>query len=170
MLGFSKKEIFNFALAGVALGLVLAFADILGAWTSTRPIFPHTPVVIHHQDGSDSGFDAEVARSESEQAYGLMFVKNLEAKAGMIFPYDPPRPVAFWMKNTLIPLDMLFVRPDGRIGRIVSQAQPLDVTPIPSQGPVEAVIELSGGSVRKENILIGDHVDSPALPPAQGLP
>jgi uncharacterized membrane protein (UPF0127 family) len=94
-----------------------------------------------------------------------MFVQSMPADAGMIFPYDPPRDVAFWMKNTLIPLDMLFISPDGRIGRIVAEARPQDVTPIDSQGDVIAVIELNGGTAKKDGIAVGDKAISAAIKP-----
>ena len=70
-----------------------------------------------------------------------MFRKSLAPDRGMIFPYTPPQHVAFWMKNTLIPLDMVFIREDGTIARIAT-AKPLDQTPVPSGEPVVAVLEI----------------------------
>ena len=100
-----------------------------------RPHFPHSTLTVTRADGTHFSFDVEVARSMSDQAYGLMFVPFMPASAGMIFPYDPPREVAFWMKNTLIPLDMLFIRPDYTIGHIATNARPGDVTPIDLTNP-----------------------------------
>jgi uncharacterized membrane protein (UPF0127 family) len=92
-----------------------------------------------------------------------MFVTSLRDDEGMIFPYAPPRKVSFWMKNTLIPLDMLFVQSDGTIGRIAASAQPQDVTPISSQEPVSAVIEINGGLAKKDGFEAGDKVESSIL-------
>ena len=87
-----------------------------------------------------------------------MFVKSLPANRGMIFPYDPPQDVSFWMKNTLIPLDMLFIRADGTIARIVT-AKALDLSTIPSGEPIAAVLEIRGGEAAKAGIKVGDKVD-----------
>jgi uncharacterized membrane protein (UPF0127 family) len=75
----------------------------------------------------------------------------------MIFPYDPPQEVAFWMHNTLIPLDMVFIRADGTIGRIAT-AKPLDDTPVPSGGAIVAVLEIAGGRAAELGIAPGDKV------------
>ena len=89
-----------------------------------------------------------------------MFVKSLQPDAGMIFPYDPPQEVAFWMKNTLIPLDMLFIRADGTIARIVT-AKPLDETAIPGGEPIAAVLEIRGGRAAELGVKEGDTVSWP---------
>ena len=137
MLGMSKKEILRYSAMGIALGLVLWAVNGFGS--GVRPSFPHAGLTITRADGTNLSFKTEVANSLAEQSYGLMFLKSLPADAGMIFPYDPPHEVAFWMKDTLIPLDMLFVRPDGTIGLIVAMAQPLDVMPISSQGDASSM-------------------------------
>ena len=89
-----------------------------------------------------------------------MFYRSLAPNEGMIFPYDPPQDISFWMKNTLIPLDMLFIRGDGTIARIVT-AKPLDETPIPAGEPVAAVLELRGGRAAELGIREGDRADWP---------
>ena len=89
-----------------------------------------------------------------------MFRRSLAPDRGMIFPYDPPQPVAFWMRNTLIPLDMIFVRADGRIARIAT-ARPLDETPVPAGEPVAAVLESAGGRAAELGISEGDTVEWP---------
>ncbi len=132
---------------------------------AARPDFGHSRLTVTRADGKAFSFAVEIAATPHQQAYGLMFIKRLAADAGMVFPYVPPQETAFWMKNTLIPLDMLFVRPDGTIGRIVAEAQPQDLTPIPSQQPVIGVIEINGGIAKKDGFATGDKVESPALTP-----
>jgi uncharacterized protein len=88
----------------------------------------------------------------------LMFYRALGGDEGMIFPYDPPQNVAFWMKHTLIPLDMLFIRPNRSIARIVT-AKPLDLTPVPSGEPVSAVLEIRGGRSAELGVREGDVVE-----------
>ena len=105
-------------------------------------------------------FKVQVAATGDEQEQGLMFYRSLPANEGMIFPYDPPRDVAFWMKNTLIPLDMVFIRADGTIARIVT-AKALDETPISPHERVAAVLEIRGGRAAELGIHEGDKVDWP---------
>lgn len=86
-----------------------------------------------------------------------MFRKSIASDRGMIFPYDPPQDVAFWMKNTLIPLDIIFVRADGTIARI-TKAEAMDLTPLPAGEPVSAVLEIRGGRAAELGIREGDIV------------
>jgi uncharacterized membrane protein (UPF0127 family) len=79
----------------------------------------------------------------------------------MIFPYSPPQDASFWMKNTLIPLDMIFIRPDNTIGRIEENAVPLSLEPVPSMEPISAVLEINGGRAAELGIKAGDTVDWP---------
>ncbi len=130
-----------------------------------RPHYALSNVTITHSDGNQIAFKAEVAITPAEQAYGLMFITSLPEDQAMIFPYSPAREVAFWMKNTLIPLDMLFVGSNGAIGAITENARPQDITPIDSQIPVVAVIEIGGGLAAKDGIKVGDKITSPALTP-----
>jgi uncharacterized membrane protein (UPF0127 family) len=108
---------------------------------------------VHH-------FTVDVAATPEQQETGLMFVKHLAPDHGMIFPYDPPQPVAFWMHNTLIPLDILYIRPDGTIARIAN-AKALDDTPLPSGEPISAVLEIAGGRAAQLGIGPNDKVDWP---------
>jgi uncharacterized membrane protein (UPF0127 family) len=84
-----------------------------------------------------------------------MFRRALQPNEGMIFPYDPPATVSFWMKNTLIPLDIIFIRANGSIARITT-ARPLDLTPVPSGEPIGAVLEIRGGRAAELGIREGD--------------
>ena len=103
-------------------------------------------------------FAIELARTPEQQQQGLMFRASLAADAGMLFDFGGTRPAAFWMKNTLIPLDMLFIAADGRIADIHERAVPLSEATIESKVPVRAVLELNGGSVARLGIKSGDLV------------
>ena len=94
-------------------------------------------------------FNVEVARSDAEQEQGLMFRTSLPEKGGMLFPFAKPKLASFWMKNTLIPLDMIFVRADGSIDRIAENVIPESLEPVVSGGEVAAVLELAGGTAAK---------------------
>ncbi len=106
-------------------------------------------------------FIVEVARSPEEQTLGMMNRQALAPDRGMIFPYDPPQPASFWMRNTLIPLDIIFVRADGTIARIAAETVPLSLDPVPSGEPVAAVLEIAGGRSAELGIRPGDKVDWP---------
>jgi hypothetical protein len=103
-------------------------------------------------------FTVQVAATPQQQEHGLMFYRSLGADQGMIFPYDPPQDVSFWMRNTLIPLDMIFIRADGTIARI-AHAKALDETPVPAGEPVAAVLEIRAGRAAELGIREGDRVD-----------
>jgi uncharacterized protein len=90
-------------------------------------------------------FQVEVARTGAEQSRGLMFRKSLPKNGGMIFPMSPQREVSFWMKNTVIPLDMIFIRADGSIARIAAETIPYSLEPVSSGEPVASVLEIAGG-------------------------
>nr|NUR37378.1 DUF192 domain-containing protein [Sphingomonas sp.] len=100
-------------------------------------------------------FTVVVAATPQQQETGLMFRRTLAGNRGMIFPYDPPQDVSFWMKNTLIPLDIIFIRADGTIARI-TRARALDLTPLPAGEPIAAVLEIRGGSAAEFGIKEGD--------------
>jgi hypothetical protein len=103
-------------------------------------------------------FTVEIAATPEQQERGLMFRRSLAANRGMIFPYDPPQDVAFWMQHTLIPLDIAFIRADGTIARII-KAKALDLTPLPSGEPVAGVLEIRGGRAAELGIREGDIVN-----------
>jgi uncharacterized protein len=105
-------------------------------------------------------FKVEIARTPAEQARGLMFRTALAPDEGMIFPSSPPRDgVAFWMKNTVIPLDIIFVGADGRILNIAANTVPYSLEPIPAAGPVSGVLEIAGGRAAQLGIVAGDKVE-----------
>jgi uncharacterized protein len=103
-------------------------------------------------------FSTEVAATSREQATGLMFRKSLADNAGMIFPFPQPRQASFWMKNTLIPLDIIFIRSNGTIESIAENTVPYSEAPVASGEEVTAVLELRGGLTRELGIKAGDTV------------
>jgi uncharacterized protein len=115
------------------------------------------PLTIE-SSGKTHRFIVEVAETGEQQAQGLMFRKSLAPDRGMVFPRDPPGDASFWMKNTLIPLDMIFIRPDGTIARIAENTVPMSLDPVPSLEPVGAVLEIAGGRSAELGIRAGDKV------------
>lgn len=103
-------------------------------------------------------FTVEAARTSVEQAKGLMFRTELADNAGMVFPFPEPRMASFWMKNTVIPLDIIFVRADGTIESIAADTVPYSMAPVVSGEPVAAVLELRGGLAAELGIVAGDKV------------
>ncbi len=104
--------------------------------------------------------EVEVARTEQQRATGLMNRKVLPERQGMLFDFGSDQPVYMWMKNTFIPLDMLFIRADGSIARIEENTTPFSERTISSGEPVRAVIEIGGGEARKLGIASGDKVSN----------
>jgi uncharacterized membrane protein (UPF0127 family) len=103
-------------------------------------------------------FEVEMAVSPEEQARGLMYRRELADGRGMLFDFGEERPAIFWMKNTYVPLDMIFIRADGVIAKITANTTPLSETHITSGTPVRAVLELVAGSARRYGIAPGDRV------------
>jgi len=115
-------------------------------------------------DKGDHAFNIEVVDTPEGRAKGLMFRTELAPDAGMLFDFHESRPVSFWMQNTMIPLDMLFIRHDGTIANIQVNAKPLDPSSIPSDGPVEFVFEIAGGrsvelGIKAGDIVVHDRID-----------
>ncbi|MCC6948857.1 MAG: DUF192 domain-containing protein [Bradyrhizobiaceae bacterium] len=103
-------------------------------------------------------FDVELAATTEERSKGLMFRRELPAGQGMLFDFSGEGPVAMWMKNTYVSLDMIFIRADGRIARIAENTEPLSETTIPSGAPVKAVLEVVAGTAKRLGIAPGDRV------------
>lgn len=111
----------------------------------------------------EARFSVSVADDEAERAQGLMHVEQMPTMAGMLFVYDFPREVAFWMKNTLIPLDMIFADDQGRVVHVHKMARPLDETPIPGGGEIRYVLEINGGLAGRLGIAPGDELQHPSI-------
>jgi uncharacterized membrane protein (UPF0127 family) len=138
--------------AFVLFGLLVAAGPVRPAALQTLEIASKTGV---------HAFSVELVENDADRAKGLMFRKELPEGSGMLFDFHREQDVSFWMENTYIPLDMIFIRGDGRILRIAENTEPLSTRMIPSGGPVRAVLEVIGGTARKLGIAPGDRVGHP---------
>lgn len=140
------------ALAGLSTLPGRAGAQAPTAATSAlEPLEIDTKAGVRH-------FSVEVMRTDAEREKGLMFRRFLPADRGMLFDFKSEQPVMMWMKNTYLPLDMIFIRRDGTISHIAENAEPLSERIIPSGGPAFAVLEVNAGTARKLGIAPGDKV------------
>jgi uncharacterized membrane protein (UPF0127 family) len=135
-----------------ALGLLVLFAGAVYAQALET-------LSIATQGGQKQSFRVEVARNDADRAQGLMFRRSMPADQGMLFDFGRVEPVSMWMQNTYLPLDMLFIRPDGTIVRIAANTEPLSTRTIPSGEPVLAVLELNAGTAARLGIKAGDRVE-----------
>ena len=125
--------------------------------------YPKGDVVVETAAGGRHIFRVWIADTEPRQRQGLMFVRDLPADQGMLFINRPPRPASFWMKNTYIPLDLLFVDARGKVLQIFERAPPLSLEPMGIEAPVRAVLEIKGGESARRGIRAGDRVRHPAF-------
>lgn len=133
-------------------------AAVAGLLLLTFAAFADDGQLTIRSAAGEQHFTVEVVDNNETRAQGLMFRTSLAPNAGMLFDFKESRPVSFWMQNTLIPLDMLFIRHDGTIANIHVNAKPLDPTSIPSDGPVEFVLEIAGGRSVELGLKAGDVV------------
>ncbi len=146
----------------LCLALVLSCASFAGVERAASQIklqtFERDKVAIETTDGKRHRFEVELALSDAQRTQGLMYRRSLAADAGMLFLYGREWPVSMWMRNTQIPLDMLFIAGDGRIVRIVERTVPHSLETISSGGSVAGVLEVNGGTVARLGIQPGDRV------------
>jgi uncharacterized protein len=140
--------------SAAALALPLA----VPAQTGPQPELPREKLVIVTHDGQRHEFSVEMAMTSDQQMTGLMFRRVVPDGSGMLFDWGNERDMAMWMKNTLIPLDMLFINADGTIRAIAENTVPESLAPISSHGPVRAALELAAGTAEKLDIRVGDKV------------
>jgi uncharacterized membrane protein (UPF0127 family) len=110
-------------------------------------------------------FQVEIANNDATREHGLMDRRYMAPDHGMLFEFDRDEPVAFWMKNTYIPLDMIFIAPSGVVTHIAANAEPLSERAIPSGGPSVAVLEVDGGIAASIGLKVGDKVRHPFFKP-----
>ena len=118
--------------------------------------------------GGPVRFEVEFANTPESREQGLMFRESLPSGTGMLFDFGAPREVTMWMKNTLIPLDMIFIREDGVIHRIAANTVPLSLATVASEGPVTGVLEIIGGDAERLGIAPGDRVRHPMFAEDRG--
>lgn len=150
----------------IAASILLSAARAVAADSDEAMLdrhFERSSLQIATTDARLHNFNVWVADREARQQRGLMHIRSLPPDAGMLFIYPQPRPVSMWMKNTHVPLDMLFVRADGRVDSIVENTQPMSLETIESQRPVLAVIELNAGTASRLGIRPGARVIHPAF-------
>jgi uncharacterized protein len=140
--------------------LAMAFTLLPAAAIAQTATAALEPLTIVAASGRHS-FQVEVMRTPDERAKGLMFRQHMPQDRGMLFDFARNEPVAMWMQNTYISLDMLFIRADGTIARVTERAEPLSTRTLPSGGPVLSVLELNAGIAEKLGIKAGDKVEHP---------
>lgn len=146
-------------LSCLALPMVLTPACALPPdTTQAQAELPKEDLTIVTRDGHSYLFHVEMARTFPQQEIGLMYRKQVAADGGMLFDWGMPRDSQMWMKNTLAPLDMVFINNDGTIRHIVENTVPESLAVISSGGPVRATLELAAGTTKKLNIRVGDKV------------
>jgi uncharacterized membrane protein (UPF0127 family) len=128
------------------------------AQTGPQPELPKEKLVIVTHDGQRHDFTVEMAMTSDQQMTGLMFRPSVPADGGMLFDWGSARDMAMWMKNTIAPLDMLFINADGTIRAVAENTVPGSLAPISSRGPVRAALELEAGTAARLNIVVGDKV------------
>ena len=167
------KGIFKRAAGCAALFVVSIFAVMLASAASCSPanakMLAGRLVIEPAAGGAGRPIDIEIAGTDEEKALGLMFRTALPDGQGMLFNYGESREMTMWMRNTYIPLDMVFIRADGVIHRIEVNAEPLSDRVISSGAPVAAVLELAGGAAARLGIKPGDKVRHPIFG-QQGAP
>ena len=145
---FARRRLFLAA----ALFILAIAAPCRAADQNTLEIVTKTGVHV---------FEVELAVNDAQRAQGLMDRKELPDGKGMLFDFQREQDIVFWMKNTYIPLDMIFIRANGRIHRIAENTTPLSLQTVPSGGPVRGVLEVIGGTAKKLGIAPGDKVAHP---------
>ncbi len=155
-------------IAAIATGPGLALAMLIAAGPVSAQC--SADEVVIRGDWGQARFSVELADDPRERARGLMNRDSMPASHGMLFIYERPQRASFWMKNTLIPLDMLFIDRDGRISRLHENAVPLDETSINGGKNVFAVLEINGGLAERIGIEAGSVLRHPAFGPNAAWP
>lgn len=143
----------------VVAGLLLSGAA--QAQTAAQAELPREPLVIVTRDHVRHAFQVEMAKTPAQQTVGLMFRTSVPEDGGMLFDWGQPQVSTMWMRNTVSPLDMVFINADGTVRRVVEDTVPESLAVIESRGPVRATLELRAGTARRMGIHAGDTVEAP---------
>jgi len=142
--------------------VLLAQAITVRAWavdtSRPQPELPKEKLVIVKRDGVQHVFSVEMALTPDQQTVGEMFRPTVPEDGGMLFDWKITKDMKMWMRNTIAPLDMIFINPDGSIRSITENAVPESLAVIDSRGPVRATLEVAAGTAKRLNILVGDQV------------
>ncbi|WP_395672506.1 DUF192 domain-containing protein [Phenylobacterium sp.] len=161
MFSFSSRHWAGLSLAAALVPAGVQAQDIPrqspNACKGQAELRPLQPLQVVTPKGR-TALQVEFADSPVERQYGLMCRRSLAPDRGMLFDFQRPQFLAFWMRNTLIPLDIVYIGADGRVVSVVANARPLDETPLPSNGPARAVLELAGGRAAQLGLLPGDRI------------
>ena len=155
----SRKLTTNIHFVGILFVLFAFFLSPLEAADDSR-----VPLVIETGEGATKvshSVDVELALTREARALGLMYRKSMDSNHGMLFIFSNSRRVSFWMRNTYLPLDIIYIRSTGRIANILHDVPPLNELPRPSEGRVIAVLELNAGEAARRGIKAGDYVRIP---------
>ncbi|MEO0637792.1 MAG: DUF192 domain-containing protein [Pseudomonadota bacterium] len=142
--------------AAFLFSLFLAFS------ASSQAIFHEAPLTVETREG-DVSFQIEVADDPDERSRGLMFRRSMPEDAGMLFVHDAPREITMWMKNTYIPLDMIFIGAEGKVVSVAADTIPHSLSVISSRVDARYVLELNAGMAKRHAIRPGDAVEHPAI-------
>lgn len=135
--------------------LMLSAAPAMAVSSDGQPALPTIPLTLVTASGKHK-YTVELARTAEQQSAGMMFRKAMARNRGMLFPFEPPRPVAFWMENTVLSLDLVFINPDGRVGKIAARATPFSRDMINRYEATAAVLELIAGEAARIGLRPGD--------------
>jgi uncharacterized membrane protein (UPF0127 family) len=159
----------RFLLRSLELLIVALLLGVTSAPAQIGPIedlsaFPSAPLEITDGKKTKHSFDVWLADTPARQAQGLMFVRSLPPARGMLFVHSAPRPISMWMKNTYIPLDMVFIDGRGRVQQIIANTKPHSLDLVRSNDPALAVLEIAGGEAQRLGLKPGQRVHHPSLP------
>lgn len=160
----ARKPLSPRLLLVLAALVVIAIGAIAYYWVENQPIGGASEsVAVIRSGGQAHRFNIEIADTPETRSRGLMFRQELAPDAGMLFDYRSEQMASFWMMNTYIPLDMLFIRANGEIVRVHANARPHDLTPVVSGEPVQFVLEIPGGRAAELGIVEGDGLEHPRV-------
>jgi len=149
------------AIYKILFGIILSAAVISGGASAQQARLATDEVKVETRSGVTHSFDTEMALTVTQQASGMMLRKSIGPNQAMLFVYSEPARRQFWMRNTLIPLDIIFIREDGRIVNIIRSAAPQTDDPRKSRGPAIGVLEIAGGRAKELGIRPGDRIIHP---------